>query len=841
MSWKTAVCFLSVGLLCVAVTSADGPAATPDNALRQNQGVPDAAALLHGVITTRGGNINECPPDSIFAQPAGNGWGTGLTSDQAGGYAVYEPIFLNGIIEDLHWWGITFIYTTQWQGCDRDPDVYDITFYQDNNGLPGTVVQTYTNVLPTKQDSGMQFNGEPIWYYNLDLTPTINWTHGWGWVSIVGRNAGQGCWFLWLDTADGDGHLALQGPIGGTPGPTEDPHDMSVCVTGTSIQLFGACCNEFTGECTDNVELMDCQGADMRFEPDTTCAQMSPPCAPYIGACCIPPDICEMLSYADCVAAGGSWRGQGSTCPGACECLLEQPAGSVIEQEPCGEDLNGGCNMDTPNFEVIECGVPVYGTSWLDGGDRDTDWYVFHDPINDVELTWTVEAEFDVVIGFVENCGWDDCAASTGLLNPYAVAGQCEPISVTQTVPSGGYWWLFVGADRSGLDFPCPRYYIAELTCTPTPADRGACCTDYGCIPDLTECQCLWAAPYGADGFLWIPGVDCYPDPCPAPGGETCGNPLPVNLPSQGLPYVTTNSTCGKGDEYSNTCMGYYDAGSDILYQLNIAQDMCLTLTVVGDPYTAIGVDDACPPGIPCLGWAGDQDGDGVVELDIDLTVGTYYVMIDCWPTTGHNCTPFEMTIDYCPGPPPNDECGGALPVFTNNPVSGNSEDATGTDISSCGFYDFKDLWHRWTADCDNATFTVDGDFDTTLAIYSDCSGAGSELACDDGTPSEITMSVTSGTTYYLRVAGVGAQFGDYTLTVICEQAYGLGDLDCDGDVDSFDIDPFVLAVTDPATYAVQYPDCDYMLGDLDCDGDVDAFDIDPFVVCLTTGVCECP
>ena len=31
------------------------------------------------------------------------------------------------------------------------------------------------------------------------------------------------------------------------------------------------------------------------------------------------------------------------------------------------------------------------------------------------------------------------------------------------------------------------------------------------------------------------------------------------------------------------------------------------------------------------------------------------------------------------------------------------------------------------------------------------------------------------------------------------------------------------------------------MLGDLDCDGDVDAFDIDYFVVCLTTGVCECP
>ncbi len=31
------------------------------------------------------------------------------------------------------------------------------------------------------------------------------------------------------------------------------------------------------------------------------------------------------------------------------------------------------------------------------------------------------------------------------------------------------------------------------------------------------------------------------------------------------------------------------------------------------------------------------------------------------------------------------------------------------------------------------------------------------------------------------------------------------------------------------------------LLGDLNCDGVLNAFDIDPFVVCLTTGICECP
>jgi len=61
-----------------------------------------------------------------------------------------------------------------------------------------------------------------------------------------------------------------------------------------------------------------------------------------------------------------------------------------------------------------------------------------------------------------------------------------------------------------------------------------------------------------------------------------------------------------------------------------------------------------------------------------------------------------------------------------------------------------------------------------------------------------------------------------------------LGDLDCDGVVNNFDIDPFVLALTDPAGYARKFPDCDRMLADCNSDGVVDNFDIDPFVKLLS-------
>jgi len=60
------------------------------------------------------------------------------------------------------------------------------------------------------------------------------------------------------------------------------------------------------------------------------------------------------------------------------------------------------------------------------------------------------------------------------------------------------------------------------------------------------------------------------------------------------------------------------------------------------------------------------------------------------------------------------------------------------------------------------------------------------------------------------------------------------GDLNCDGVVNNFDIDPFVLALTDPAGYALRFPNCNRMLADINGDGVVDNFDIDPFVKLLT-------
>jgi probable HAF family extracellular repeat protein len=61
-----------------------------------------------------------------------------------------------------------------------------------------------------------------------------------------------------------------------------------------------------------------------------------------------------------------------------------------------------------------------------------------------------------------------------------------------------------------------------------------------------------------------------------------------------------------------------------------------------------------------------------------------------------------------------------------------------------------------------------------------------------------------------------------------------MGDMNCDGTVDFGDINPFVLALTDPAGYQAAFPDCNPLIGDMNGSGFVDFPDINLFVAKLT-------
>ncbi|MEW6249733.1 MAG: M1 family aminopeptidase [Planctomycetota bacterium] len=89
---------------------------------------------------------------------------------------------------------------------------------------------------------------------------------------------------------------------------------------------------------------------------------------------------------------------------------------------------------------------------------------------------------------------------------------------------------------------------------------------------------------------------------------------------------------------------------------------------------------------------------------------------------------------------------------------------------------------------------------------------------------------VKPGTTEPLP-SGDGLPGGNAVATFYVTRA---GDTNCDGAVTFSDINPFVLALSDPAGYAAAYPGCPVLNADAGGDGRVNFDDINPFVALLS-------
>lgn len=75
----------------------------------------------------------------------------------------------------------------------------------------------------------------------------------------------------------------------------------------------------------------------------------------------------------------------------------------------------------------------------------------------------------------------------------------------------------------------------------------------------------------------------------------------------------------------------------------------------------------------------------------------------------------------------------------------------------------------------------------------------------------------------------------DFLLTLLfsCENFLRC-DANCDGYVNNFDVDAFVLALSDPQGYADEYPECSLNCNnDINGDGFVNNHDVDAFLDCL--------
>jgi len=292
-----------------------------------------------------------CPANTLFSQPPDENCTAG-TSEAGSGFRRWERFTgVAGPVTGIRWWGLaarpfngTFI------ACEENDQTFEITIAHDVAGAPGPVACTYTLVATrtlTETICGENDDSPPVYEYQVTLPAPCILVRGW--VSIVGYGDST-CWFLWYASSAGDGTSRCEGCAN-----NEGGFDLSLCLLGTPGGVNGACCNESTGVCTDNVAINNCTAAVQRFTPNTLCANIDPPCGQLVGPCCRADAPCAVQIELDCLAAGGLWLGLGATCndcPAYGACCQGASHCVVIEQAPC---VSEGHTWLGANTTCAEC------------------------------------------------------------------------------------------------------------------------------------------------------------------------------------------------------------------------------------------------------------------------------------------------------------------------------------------------------------------------------------------------------------------------------------------------------------------------------------------------------
>ena len=135
----------------------------------------------------------------------------------------------------------------------------------------------------------------------------------------------------------------------------------------------GACCDDSTGECTDDVTQDDCDAAGNRYGGDgSDCGTIDPPCVPPpTGACCSAGFCGDDVSQDGCETGGGTYQGDGSQCPQDCgpestviinEIRIDHPGADINEYF----ELAGGANESLAGLTYIVIGDGSGGSGTIE-------------------------------------------------------------------------------------------------------------------------------------------------------------------------------------------------------------------------------------------------------------------------------------------------------------------------------------------------------------------------------------------------------------------------------------------------------------------------------------------
>jgi hypothetical protein len=178
--------------------------------------------IMHG----RAGEL-DCSVNSIFSQPPVDMY-NGYFSDESTAWSeqkLFENFYgLTSPIGGITFWGILFNGGDCYSGGSDD---FIVTFYQDNAGTVGTMVQSFS-FSATPIVTGSILAGAQLLKY--DLTIPSNVSLATGWVMVYRLNPGNtNCVFAWANTTTGDNNIGYN-QLGGDINYFAD--NLAFCLTG---------------------------------------------------------------------------------------------------------------------------------------------------------------------------------------------------------------------------------------------------------------------------------------------------------------------------------------------------------------------------------------------------------------------------------------------------------------------------------------------------------------------------------------------------------------------------------------------------------------------------------
>ncbi|QOJ13167.1 MAG: hypothetical protein HRU75_00320 [Planctomycetia bacterium] len=433
------------------------------------------------------------------------------------------------------------------------------------------------------------------------------------------------------------------------------------------------------------------------------------------------------------------------------------------------------------------------------------------------------------------------------------------PSSASNTTVRATFSYGAMLAQQLAIDVPIGegpaigwvRFYVAG-------SGPGACCIADGCNADMTVEMCAAAGGVFLGGGVpcvleYCPRACCYGDgdcralsalacaytggqpqalgtscetaQCPAPLGSGCINPIQLTVPAQ-LPYTDTRNSCGMSR--SLNCAAQSE---DVVYRIVVTEPVCLRATVTAPGLSSlVGASMACPP----CGAATS----GVVD-PIQWQPGVHWIAVRPSP-----CGEYTLALENC-APRAccfiDGSCQELLPAACAQ--AQGSQRAAGVACSA--------------ALCPPAMTCCMADGTCRRITEIACGTAGGRVYSGqpDCTPelcSEVRSCCLPGggcveaqVVQCFRLSGSIRPAGT-PCPADCVAVCLWGDVNCDGVVNNFDIDQFILALVSsggggggsPPTGWTGTAGCWQIVtctSDINRDQQFNSFDIDPFITCIVT------